>query len=273
MFCPKCGRELNEGEVCTCTASENGAAEHGEVKTSSVLPDSQALVEGAKNAAEAIKNNPMVAEVIDIIKGVMVSPVKQVSENAGRTDILWLILTALETILTSFGITAIFRRGFYSFAKSIDDSIKYKNFSEGMKNIGLSAGKIFGMEFIWAALSIIIGMILVMVLMAICKKNTSFSNAANMTATVFLPSALIMAAAGILSFIYAPLGMIAAVGAVISAVVLGYVGIQKMDKFTESPFWIYVACVLVFTIVSALIEKLCFGKLVEGMIDQFKYFI
>lgn len=275
MFCQKCGRELSDGEVCSCTAAseETAAPAQEETKQASGLPDGQAIADGAKAAAEAIKNNPMVSEVMDTIKGVVLSPVKQVSANAGRTDILWLILTIIESVLTSFGITTIVRRGIYALGTSGGDDIKYKDYSEGLKLIGLSAGKIFGMEFIWTAVSIIASMILVVVLMALCRKNGAFFPAANMTATVFLPSALLMGVSGLLSFIYVPIGIIVAAAAVISAIVLGYVGIQKLDKFTTSPFWLYVVCVMLVYIISALVERLCLGKLMEELVDNIKYFL
>ena len=273
MFCSKCGRELNEGEICSCTASsaapeETAAPEKQESKPASGLPDGQAIADGAKAAAEAIKNNPMVSEVIDTIKGVIISPIKQVSANAGRTDILWIILVILESILTSFGITTIFRRGFYAFGTSVGGNIKYKDYSEAMKAIGLSAGKIFGIEFIWAAVSIAAAMIVVVVLMALCKKNAAFSPAANMMTTAFLPSSLLVAAGGIISFVYAPIGILLAFGAVISITLLGYVGIQKLDKFTSSPFWLYIVCVIIMSFVSIVVEKLCLEKLMEELVKE-----
>lgn len=272
MFCQKCGRELSEGEVCNCTAetaaSENAAGQQEETKTASALPDGQALMDSAKNAAEAIKNNPMVAEVMDTVKGVMINPVKQVSANAGRTDILWLILVVIESILTSFGITTIARRSFYQIMSKAAGEMSYGDYSKGMKVLGLTAPKIFGMEFIWSAASIFVAMIFAVILMAVCKKNGAFAPAANMTATAFLPSSIIMAAAGILSFIYAPIGIAVCFCAIISVILLGYVGIQKLDKFETSPFWIYLACVFLAYIVILLIQKLCVDTLMEEIIGE-----
>ncbi|MCH5347955.1 MAG: hypothetical protein J1E40_01405 [Oscillospiraceae bacterium] len=271
MFCGKCGRELRDGEICSCmdTSAVGTHPEHAaDTKASSALPESQALVEGAKNAAAAIKNNPMVSEVIDTIKGVIVSPIKQVSENAYRTDILWMILTALEGIMISFGITNIIRKGIYALVTSSGIVVEYKDYSDKLKELGLSSGKIFGAEFICAVISFIASMLLILVLMTVCRKNVVFTTVANMTATAFLPSSILMAAAGLLSFVNIFLCIIAAVAALISATVLLYVGIQKLDKFDSPPFWLFVICILLLNIINALAEKVCLGKLVDDFISS-----
>ena len=251
-----------DGEICTCTAahSKNDTA-------SSPLPDSKAIIEGAKNAAEALKNDPMVSEVFDTIKGVIVSPAEQVSENAYRTDILWLILTGLEAIMISFGVTSIIRRSIYSLMTFFGINIQYREYAKELKEMGLSSLKIFGAEFIWAAVSVIAAALIILVLMTLCRKNVVFSAAANMTATAFLPSSMLMTLAGLLSYVHIAAGIIAATAALISATVLGYVGVQKLGRFDSPPFWHYVVCMLLLNIVNMLMEKICLGQLMDELLN------
>ncbi|MCH5193598.1 MAG: hypothetical protein J1F11_06525 [Oscillospiraceae bacterium] len=259
MFCSRCGRELRDGEVCSCTeTSGNNNA------SSSPLPDSKAIIEGAKHAAEALRNDPMVSEVIDTIKGVTVSPVQQVSENAYRTDILWLILTVLESAMVSFGITAMLRRGSYALVTLFGIKADYSEYAKELNDLGLSPLKIFGAEFLCALVSFIASMLIISAMMTISKRRTGFFAAANMTVTAFLPSSMLIAAAGVLSFVHIVPGLAAVFAAVVSAILLGFVGMQSLGRFESPPFRRYILYMLLFCTVNILAEIIFLGPLIGG---------
>lgn len=272
MFCTKCGREIPEGGVCTCSAQQQQPIQQTQQvqqpvqqmqqpvqydqSAASKLPDSQAIADGAKKAANAIKNNPIFGELLNTLKGVIVSPVKQVSANAARNDILWVFLAVIEALLIPFSLTTILRRGIFSVigaaVHAMNVEIKYADYSKILSESGNSAVKIYFMNLLAVIICIFAAIGIVKLLMMICKKNASFFAVANMTTTVLLPFTMLMTLGGIFSMIYAPSGLVLAIAAIFTLAVLGYVGIQKLDKFTSSPFWQYIICIAVIFIIAAI---------------------
>ena len=270
MFCQRCGRKLEDGEICNCTVEVNDNNIQESQQVNSSIPDSQALVEGAKNAAAAIKNNPIVSEVITTMKGSLVSPIKQIATNSARTDILWIILFLLESAMISFSITTMFKRSIFALVQTIEKNYDwvYSDVVEELKEMGVTTIKLFGIHFVWALIFIVCEAIILTALMAICKKKCSFAPIANAVATATMPSAIIMVFAAILSVIYVPLSFLAALAAIISSILLGYVAIQKVDKFTSSPFWFYVVAYVIVFVGGILLEKTLLGEFGEELLGS-----
>lgn len=289
MFCTKCGKEIPEGGVCTCSAEQPVQQTpveqvqpvqqtqpvqqvqqpvQTEQQTASKLPDGQAIAESAKKAANAIKSSPIFSEILGTAKGVVISPVKQVSSNAARTDILWIFLAVIEALLIAFSSTTLVRRSVFSLVASMGLGVKYGDYSKGLKEVGASAVKMYFMNLLAAVICIVVAIAVVKLLMVICKKNVSCSAVANMITTAFLPFTMLVTVGAILSMIYAPIGLILTVIAFFMVAVLGYVGIQKLDKFTSSPFWQYIICAAVILIVAAGSQGVILSSIVSGIVEN-----
>lgn len=247
MFCPKCGKELTEGEPCSCGYSQDNQ------QSASPLPDGKAIVDGAKNAAAAIKNNPFVSEVLATITGAAADPEKQVKDNSERTDILWVIMAAVEAVFVSLGLAI--------YVNKIISQV-----SSGY--IRLGAGnffKVFGAAFLWSVICTFVLILIYMLFMTICKKQVGFSAAANTLTTAVMPSAIINLAAGILSLIYAPIGMLLILAALISLVALCYGLVRNVGGTKIPAFWLFVIFAAVTAALCTIAGNLCLKMFVESM--------
>lgn len=253
MFCPKCGKEITDGEACSCGYSENTE------QTSSPLPDGKAIVDGAKNAAEAIKNNPYVSEVLTVITGSATDPEKQVKDNSERTDILWIIMAVLEALIISLGLAMFINKLFNSVLKAV--STGYFSFSTGAG----SFFKIFGTSFLWSAISVVVLILAYMLFMKICKKQVGFSAAANTMTTAVMPSAVMVLAAGLLSLIYAPIGTLLISAAMISLVALCFGRVRNISGTKIPVFWLFVIFASAASAVCMLVGNVCVKMFVESM--------
>lgn len=256
MFCKNCGRELQDGEVCSC------AQNSGEQASASSLPDGKAIIEGAKKTAEALKNNPIVSEVWVAVKGSAADPEKQVRDNLERTDILWAVMAAVEAVLISLGLAIYINKALSAVLKAV---------SSGFVSIKVGAGsffKIFGAAFLWSAISIFAIILIYMLFMKICQKQTGFCTAANAVATAIMPSALIVFAAGILSLIYLPLGSVLIAASVFSLVVLCYGMVRDINGLKIPTFWMYIIFAAVSAAVCTLAGNLCMRLFVESMTES-----
>lgn len=234
-----------------------------------MLPDSKEVISAVKNAASEMKNSPMFSEVSDTIKGAVISPVKQVSANSERADILWAILILLESAMTAFGLTAFFRRGLFALFTAFGTDIGYSDYSRSIGEAGLGALKIFALQFFCTAAAIFAGIFAASLLTVICKRRTGFFVSANTMTTAFVLPSIIMAAAGIASMLFIPAAVLLISAAAASAVILSYIGIQKMSRSDTPVFWMYIICVSVVIIISTLLERLCIGSLVKNLIVRF----
>ncbi|MDE6594553.1 MAG: hypothetical protein K2K44_00930 [Oscillospiraceae bacterium] len=257
MFCPKCGKELTEGEPCSCGYSQDSERQN------SSLPDGKAILDGAKNAAEAIKNNPYVSEVLSTITGAAANPEKQIKDNSERTDILWVIMAVLEAVVTSLG-TAMYVNKIVSEA--------FKAASMGFFRLDVPKGlffKVFGAAFLWSAICIFALILIYMLFMKICKKQVGFSAAANTMTTALLPSSIMVLAAGILGLAYMPIGIIFISAALISLVALCYSLVRNIGGTKFPAFWLFVIFAAVSAAVCALAGNICMKMFVEGLSDLF----
>lgn len=234
-----------------------------------MLPESKEIIYAVKNAASEMKNDPVFSEVADTIKGALISPLRQVSANSGRSDILWAILFLLEALMSAFGLTVFFRRGLFALCTAFGEDIRYSDFSASVREEGLGIFNIFASQFLGSAAIIFSEILAVTLLMAVCKRKTSFFVSANTMTTAFMPSSILIAAAGIASIFYIPAAAMLMTAAAVSAVLLSYAGIQKMSRSDKPIFWIYIILVSVVIIISFFIERLCIGSLINGLIRQF----
>lgn len=256
MFCPKCGKELTEGEPCSCGYSQESE------QSASPLPDGKAIVDGAKNAAAAIKNNPYVSEVLSTITGAAADPEKQVKDNSERTDILWIIMAVLEAVLISLGLAMYVN----NLIASALDAV-----SLGFYSLDVPKGlffKLFGAAFLWSAISICLLIIAYIVFMKIFKKQVVFSAAANTITTAAMPSSIMVFAAGLLGLIYAPLGLIMIAAALISLVALCYGLVRNVSGLKIPTFWMFVIFASVTAALCGAAGNICIKIFVEDMIDK-----
>lgn len=256
MFCPKCGKELIEGEPCSCGYSQDSG------QSASPLPDGKAIAEGAKKAAEAVKNNPYVSEVLSVIKGAAADPEKQVKANSERTDILWVIMAVFEAVITSLGL-AIFVNKVIAAA--------FKAASSGYLRFDMTAGsffKIFGAAFLWSAISIIAVILIYMLFMKVCKKQVGFSAAANTMTTAIIPSAVMVFAAGLLSLIYVPLGTLLIMAALISLVSLCGGAVHNVSGTKIPAFWLFVIFASLAAVICTIAGNICVKMFAESMADS-----
>lgn len=247
MVCPKCGRELREGETCPC---------------SSGLPDAKAVLEDAKNAVRAIKSSPFVSELLVTARGAFTAPEKQVADNAERIDILWVLLLPIEAAALSFGFTSVLRRTLFAAV----GSARYGDFSKAMKAAGMGALKMFGLHFLLAAAGVILCVIAAMIFARVCKKKRGFSETANLMTTVLVPAAALMAAAGFGALVYAPLGVLLGAAAGMSALLLGYraacIMVTGETKFPK--LWLYIIFAAAVTAVLTAMETGLLKTLLDG---------
>lgn len=256
MFCPKCGKELTEGEPCSCGYSQEGG------QSASPLPDGKAIAEGAKKAAAAVKNNPYVSEVLSVITGSAANPEKQVKDNSERTDILWIIMAVFEAVLVSLGLAM--------FVNKVIAAV-FKAASAGYMRFDMTAGsffKIFGAAFLWSAICIIALILIYMLFMTVCKKQVGFSAAANTMTTAIMPSAIIVLAAGLLSLIYVPLGTLLIMAALISLVSLCGSTVHNVSGTKMPAFWLYVIFASLAAVVCTIAGNLCVKMFAESMAES-----
>lgn len=254
MFCPKCGKELVEGEACSCGYSREDEK--------SPLPDGKAIAEGAKNAAKAIKNNPFVSEVLATITGAAADPEKQIRENSERTDILWVIMAVLEAVIVSLGLAMYVN-------KLID--VVFKAVSSGYFRFDADVGsffKIFGAAVLWSAICIVVLILIYMLFMKLCKKQVSFSAAANTITTAVMPSSIMVLAAGLLGLIYAPIGTLMIMAALISLVSLCFCTVRNAGGTKLPAFWLFVIFAAAAAAVCVLAGNICAKMFIESMADS-----
>lgn len=242
MLCPKCGRELAEGEICPC---------------SSGLPEGRDVLNSAKNAAEAIKNSPFVSELLLTARHAFTAPEKQVADNSQRIDILWALLLPIEAAMTSFGLTSLLRRVVFAAAQATGAVRNFSEFAEALSEIGSGALKMFGLHFLSSAAGILLCIIAARLFAVLRKKKTGFSEAANLMTTVLALPSMLMAAAGAAAAVYSVFGLLAAAAAGISALLLGYRAAEAINGGRDkgsSLFRLYLIFAVTVTAVSAAME-------------------
>lgn len=277
MICEKCGKELADGEVCTCSAENTAAEAPAEEAKQTSLPTGGEVMANAKNAAANIAQNPIVNDIFSTIKRALTSPVKETAANAKRGDILWVFLAIAELLITAVAFTVSLRHLVYvgmkgmlkkamgSYASSVD--ISFGKFADGLADIGAGVFKVFGIFLLITVIVFAVAAVLMLVMTMICKKKTSFSCVCNMLATAYIPSAVLMLGALVFGWIYAPVSVILEIASLASFIILAYLGMQKLDKFDNSPFWVYIIYNAVMNIVALLVVSGVLGTILSKLTD------
>lgn len=270
MYCEKCGKKLEEGEICSCKADDSVTAVAAAPAAQASLPDTQKIADSMK----AIGSNPIVTELVNVFKGVFTAPVKQVGASAKRTDILWIILAAVEMLIASFSITVTFRHLLHTILGSamggFGGKLKFGDFAKALAQMDAGVMKTFGFTILGVLIIYAVGTALMFVISMIYKRNASFANVCNMLATANLPGTALMLLALIFGWIYAPVSLIFMLGASVSMIVLCYLGLQKLGegKFTSSPYWIYLIYSVIVIAVAFLIGAGFAGTIFENMLSS-----
>ncbi len=288
MVCEVCGKELAEGEVCGCqknaadTVSDdadstlgdaaqefdsNEEAQSAEADNSSSLPQADEVAAMAKNVADSIVKNPIVSEFVRLIKGAVLNPVKTTVKSAQRTDILWIIAGIAELLVSAVAANMMLRRGIFSIISATLNplyDLPYSEYSEALGEINLGIWSTYGVFLLCGLITFVVAMILIFLSVLLFKKHTSISSVANMLTTAYMPSAILLTVSIITSLIYVPISLALGLAAIFSFVILGYLGMQKLDKFTKSPFAVYLLCAVIIIIVYFV----CFSKISVGALGE-----
>lgn len=249
-FCKFCGKNLNEGEACICNDSEKEQGTNNSNSNVSVI-------------SETVKKSiPYVGDVFNLFRRtISKNTVKEVSAAAKQNSILWVFVLLFECIVNALALTVVIRRGLYTIANSLYKSfmssgMSYSDFNGYLKELGLGFFNLFSRTFFIGIVCFFIAVGLIYILLKICKKTFVFNNIANMISTAAIPLSVFSIVNIILSFILPQATLLIYFVAILSVILLMYFGIQKIDKFTESPFWIYMAFIFVLLIAYSLIIKL-----------------
>ncbi len=277
MYCEKCGKKLADGEICSCKSAAPEAVQTAPAVVEAApaaasLPDTSKLADSVK----AIGSNPVVTDLISVFKGAVTAPVKQVGQSAKRTDILWIILAVIEAIIASVSITVVFRHTLHVALSSTmsgfgSSKVSFGDFATVLSQMEAGVWKTFGFALLAVIIMYVIGTGLMFLVSMIYKRNAPFAGVCNMLATANIPGTLLMLAALIFGWIYAPIALVIMLGAGISMIVLSYMGMQKLGegKFTASPFWVYIAYSVIVIGVAFLIGTGFAGSIFENMLNKF----
>ena len=262
-FCKLCGKNLNEGENCTCNTEEKEQGIKGSSSNVSVVSET------------VQKSIPFVGDVFYLIRRtISKNTVKEVSKSAKQNSILWVFVLILECVINALALTVVIRRGLYTVANNlyksfISSGMSYSDFSKSFKELGLGFFNLFSRTFLIGIVSFFIAVGLIYILLKICKKTFMFNNIANMVSTAAIPLSFFSIINIILSFIIPQATILIYFIAIISVSLLMYFGIQKIDKFTESPFWIYMTFMFVLLISYYLIIKILMsGVSLDGVFSS-----
>lgn len=243
-FCVKCGKKLNEGEVCECKSPE--AVEN--VVNSTVA--------GAV-VVESKKSIPYVSEILNVfMKTLSKNTVKQVSLSSKENSILWLFVMLIENFINALVLTIILRNVLGKLMTVILNimpifgGLQPNNTSALLNNIGLG---FFGLFFRIILMGIVVFFIssgLMFIILKIFRKQCNFNNVANMVSTAAIPLTFLSVINLVFNFILPQLTIVIYIVAFVSVLILIYLGIQKIDKFTESPFWTYAIFMILLIVFS-----------------------
>ncbi len=248
-FCKFCGKNLNEGENCTC---EDTKKEQG-VKSSS---NANVIVDTAK------KSIPYVGDVFNLFRRtISKNTVKEVSLSAKNNSILWVFVLLIECIINAFAVTVVVRRSIYTITNNlyksfVSSGISYGDFSKSLKELGLGFFSLFSRTFFIGIAGFFVTVGLIYILLKICKKTFALNNIGNMVSTAAIPLSFFSIINILLSFILPQSTLLFYFVALLSVYMLMYFGFQKIDKFNESPFWIYMTFIFVLLIAYYLITKI-----------------
>lgn len=195
MFCQRCGKKLEEGEVCSCVLNlvknnqsvqdvQNAAvsptppvqptqmSDGLPAQSANALPDSKVLADAAKNAAKNIKNNFIVNEILSSLKDALISSVRLVHNSAQRTDILWMLLFVIDSIVIALCSNIIFEFILFGIFYAFDLAEEFSDFKDGLVRLGYESSELFAVKLLTIALTIVAAIIMTAMLLAVCKKKS-----------------------------------------------------------------------------------------------------
>ena len=254
MFCEKCGKEISEGAgFCgSCGAPV------GEKSTASVSQENAAAPSPVIAAAPRIPN-PVVVKIASYLKGFFSSKVTQtVGIAAKSTGIEWLIFAAANIILFAISATLNVK---YIFMQNVI----FSYISDEMISMGL----VFLANFLIAAISYFaLAGALFGAAYIIFKKSVSFTCVLNMLGYSCMPIVIAVTANIVLGLIYIPLAALLYIVAVIMTFCLLYVGIQKLDTISKTPYFVFSGAVAVTVIIVMLSVYLLYGMVVKNAVSN-----
>lgn len=267
MYCRKCGKKIEDGEICSCSSTENqkndpqtylvkhqtaeqSTGVHTVTETDVLeqkigeMPDTKALMDG-------LKSNPIVANVINAFKKGLLSPISFVESSTQRKDILWLILMAIESVVISLGCIMVCKRGILYILNFADDSstLSFRDFNKGLKELGIETSLLFVNQFAWTVICIVCTAAVIALILAISGKKPTFSAIANTTAAIYVPATIMTAAAVVFSVVFFPLSLLLLAFGMISVVILGYEALTNHEK-KSLVFWLYIVGIVIIAGIS-----------------------
>ena len=143
-------------------------------------------------------------------------------------------------------------------------TLTYSEFSESFKEAGLGVFSTYGTLLLCSLITFALAVILIYAAVLLCKKHTAISSAANMLAAAYMPSTLLLVVSMITNLIYTPISVVLGLASIFSFVILAYLGMQKLDKFTKSPFYIYLA----YSVIVMILYFVFFIKLGGDLLNE-----
>lgn len=272
MYCGKCGKQLADGETCSCTAEVNVAGENTEVENENIVLEEntvssgQKFIAGAHNVMKSASTNPSIKEGIASIKRFIFSgPESELAVAAKRTDMLWVFLLIVETVINSLLPLITIRHMMLSAARKIIH-VSYWDFSSNLSESGLG---FFSTLLKLMLLNIIVFFAIAGIMFAICiikGKKAGFSKACNVTAIALLPVTLFAIVGLVVGLFFPSLALGIGILGMLLVIVLCYVGLQQVGNFETVPFCFFAVGVFAFEIVIYIFSNAMLKSLLSSVV-------
>lgn len=127
-FCTKCGKQLEEGEVCSCSAQQSAAIDNANAVQNNVnaqpVVNGQAVQQTASNVSiEQTKN--FLVELWNLILNIFRAPVTAAAQHVRTNDILSsIILFVIQGIVTGIAVNTFIARSISEITNGLDGIVK-----------------------------------------------------------------------------------------------------------------------------------------------------
>jgi len=265
MFCQKCGNEIRNNDVCSCVIVSVESNQTIENEPNDAQNKTQTVMENAAKIAADFQKNPYVADVINVVKGMLSKDIMNTLENAGkRSDILWIILICVTALISTVSIFF----GLFNWLLKMVNSLASSMWFGSSK---LRLGDILDFsDVLLINISILASLIasffifsgLLFLLTIVCKKKVPFYRLCNMLSFAFIPATVLTFFAFIFTAFLPAISLFLLVAAFSSMPVLIYSGIKTLEELEQFSFWVFCAYYTISLSVSAyIVSRFVFGAI------------
>lgn len=245
-YCGYCGNELAPGEECGCKQ-----ATANKQNTTNDIAETQ-----PKSQSSWLRS------VVSIFKhGLSLNTVSGVVAAAGKPGFAWLFFLLLYTAISGLNWVFLIPNSMQTLAKSMQSTS-----TTILQQIGLPFAYRLGVGTLLGFVQFTLVLFLVMLALAVAGKKIRFCNIGNMVAAAFVPTCVLMLLALIASFFYPLASSVLLLCAFTSTILLLYFGLQRLDTFSRSPFWLFIVLFAVFCV---LVGIILFKGLMPNILQNF----